>query len=434
MPKKILRQKDKKGFVISWFYPPINSSEGLVTYKLLNRSSRTYDVFTQNESEHWSYKTNETKLIAPNVATIKGDGSSYEAWQKSCLEYFDKHYKEYSFIMSRSMPPESHQIALAVKEKYPNMPWIASFGDPIYNSPYTKLTKPTLDLGPGPSNPLHPHYYLSKAKRFTKRQLWKYRTRHHFKDEDLSRKLEYATLNNADIVIFNNTHQRAFMLQQHNLELDENKHIIVNHPFEESFYATSRSKNAKNDRKIVLSHIGHLDLIRTPKNLLKAVVRLRDSHPELYERLSLNFYGNLDDESKIYIIDNSLFDNVVAHKPVSYFESLATMQQADWCILIDANISTQCDNNIYCAAKLADYLGSRSPIFAITMLDGASADILRSTKGSAISSHSVDEIYMNLLSILLDDKQYKFNTTEVAKFNAKSTAKIFDDIVARLLA
>ena len=30
----------KKIFVISWYYPPINSSEGLVTWKLLNRSER----------------------------------------------------------------------------------------------------------------------------------------------------------------------------------------------------------------------------------------------------------------------------------------------------------------------------------------------------------------------------------------------------------
>ena len=26
----------KKILVITWFYPPVNSSEGLVTYKLLN--------------------------------------------------------------------------------------------------------------------------------------------------------------------------------------------------------------------------------------------------------------------------------------------------------------------------------------------------------------------------------------------------------------
>ena len=41
--------------VITWFYPPVNSSEGLVTYKLLNNSIYKYDVFTQKKSSSWSY-------------------------------------------------------------------------------------------------------------------------------------------------------------------------------------------------------------------------------------------------------------------------------------------------------------------------------------------------------------------------------------------
>ena len=45
----------KRILVISWFFPPVNSSEGLVTYKLLNNSKFTYDVYTQNSNDNWSY-------------------------------------------------------------------------------------------------------------------------------------------------------------------------------------------------------------------------------------------------------------------------------------------------------------------------------------------------------------------------------------------
>ena len=37
----------KKILVISWYFPPVNSSEGLVTFKLLKNSEYEYDVFTQ---------------------------------------------------------------------------------------------------------------------------------------------------------------------------------------------------------------------------------------------------------------------------------------------------------------------------------------------------------------------------------------------------
>ena len=50
----------KKILVITWFYPPVNSSEGLVTYKLLNNSKYEYDVFTQKNSASWSYGNKET--------------------------------------------------------------------------------------------------------------------------------------------------------------------------------------------------------------------------------------------------------------------------------------------------------------------------------------------------------------------------------------
>ena len=51
----------KKILVISWFYPPVNSSEGLVTYKLLRKSKNQFDVFTQKKIDLWSYSNAKTE-------------------------------------------------------------------------------------------------------------------------------------------------------------------------------------------------------------------------------------------------------------------------------------------------------------------------------------------------------------------------------------
>ena len=45
----------KRILVISWYFPPINSSEGLVTYKLLKNSKYQYDVCMQDSNDSWSY-------------------------------------------------------------------------------------------------------------------------------------------------------------------------------------------------------------------------------------------------------------------------------------------------------------------------------------------------------------------------------------------
>lgn len=414
-----------KGLVISWFYPPINSSEGLVTFKLLNRSDMRHDVFTQQDDSSWSYNSTETKLTNKNIRTIFGNGESLDAWVKSCVKYFDKHHNEYEFIMSRSMPPESHVAALAIKRKYPHIKWIASFGDPIFNSPYTNIAQ-YKEVKPWPVNPLKPAF----TKHLLRSLINAYRTKPDRQNRAKNKKLESGILELADAVIFNNPYQQEFMLGQHQLKR-QTRSIVIPHPFEDEFYG-KRMKPSKNTDKISITHIGHLDLIRTPINFLKAVARLRDTNPELYKKLDVSFYGTFDEKSKVYLVDNELFDSVHIKKPVTYFESLDIMQKSDWCLLVDANISLESQQNIYFAAKLADYLGSNRPIFALTMYEGASADIIRHTN-NILSSHSVDEIYMFL--VLLVRGLLDTGTTKVDRqnYSAAHTSKLYDNLVKELV-
>ena len=54
-----------KIFVASWFYPPVTTSEALVTYKLFSNSKHEYYVCSAS-SKQWSYN-NETELKSENV-------------------------------------------------------------------------------------------------------------------------------------------------------------------------------------------------------------------------------------------------------------------------------------------------------------------------------------------------------------------------------
>ena len=130
----------KKILVISWFYPPINSSEGLVTYKLLRNSKLQYDVCMQESNASWSYGNKEYLPECENVRKIPIQADTLEIWKNKTIEYFNAHKKEYDIIMTRSMPPESHEIGLKIKEIKPEIKWIASFGDPIANNPFVLKT------------------------------------------------------------------------------------------------------------------------------------------------------------------------------------------------------------------------------------------------------------------------------------------------------
>ena len=127
----------KRILVISWFYPPVNSSEGLVTYKLLKASQYSYDVFTQKNNALWSYGNKDTLPEAKNVNSIFAKAKNLNDWMLEAVEYYRKNIDKYDIVMTRSMPPESHKIGLKLKEINPKLKWIASFGDPLANNPYT---------------------------------------------------------------------------------------------------------------------------------------------------------------------------------------------------------------------------------------------------------------------------------------------------------
>ena len=165
----------KKILVISWFYPPVNSSEGIVTYKLLNNSKYEYDVFTQKNSTSWSYGNKDYLKNNKNVNCIFSDSNTLKQWKTEAVEYFKKNMDKYDVVMTRSMPPESHEVGIMLKKIKPSIKWIASFGDPIANNPFVlkEMTKasPYSVKACGASS-LDMRWILS-PKRFLKNMLWK---------------------------------------------------------------------------------------------------------------------------------------------------------------------------------------------------------------------------------------------------------------------
>lgn len=420
--------KRTKGLVISWYFPPINSSEGLCTFKLLKNSKFTYDVYTQKNNKDWSYDTDETKLVSKNIKTIFSSSFDTNSWVKEGISKLNDKIDDYDFIMSRSMAPESHEIALELKRKNPNILWVASFGDPIANNPYEKFwyhDSPYTVKGKGVIE--QSLRYVLSPKRVLKNLIWQYRNKTYkrkftrfYKDK----KLQDSVLNECDIIIFNNKYQMKYMLEGYPEKIIK-KGIILPHGYDKSFYENKKKSISKDKFKI--SYLGHLDKIRTPRNFLCALERLKAKKRDLYNMLEIEIYGNMDDEDKVYIVDSNICDIVKFKKPVKYFDSLSIMQNSDLLLLIDANLGLYIPDNIFYAAKLADYIGSGSNILGITMLGGASSDIIREI-GGVVSSHSTEDIYNNLVMIL--EKKIELHTLDkYNKYDIITISNNFDKII-----
>ncbi len=223
----------------------------------------------------------------------------------------------------------------------------------------------------------------------------------------------------------NNKYQKEYMTGKYSDKIRE-KAIVLPHSFDCSLY--DKEVDIKDSGKVRMVYIGHLDDIRTPHLFLKAIASMKKEHSDLAEKLEVFFYGNMSAKEKVYLLDNELLDIVQIKKPVDYKTSLSLMKKSDWLLHIDANLSGVLDENIFFAAKLADYIGADRPIFGITMFDGAGADVVRDVNGITVS-YTVDEIKNYLYLILYEGYQIKVNEENRRKYDAVNVAKEFDDFV-----
>ena len=175
-----------------------------------------------------------------------------------------------------------------------------------------------------------------------------------------------------------------------------------------------------------------MDAIRTPKILLEAIKEIKEEDEHLCNKLEVDFYGNLYHDDKIYIYDNELYDIVKYKKQISYLESLKKMKESDYLLHIDANLGDVIDHNIFFAAKLADYIGSKTPIISITMLEGTSANIMRKVNG-LILTYSVSDVKNYLRKIIYENYQFNLDEKSSNSYNAKIVATEFDNMVKDLL-
>ena len=71
----------------------------------------------QESNASWSYGNKEYLPECENSSENSNSGRHLEIWKNKTIEYFNAHKKEYDIIMTRSMPPESHEIGLENKKK-----------------------------------------------------------------------------------------------------------------------------------------------------------------------------------------------------------------------------------------------------------------------------------------------------------------------------
>ena len=155
-------------------------------------------------------------------------------------------------------------------------------------------------------------------------------TRNNYFENKIIKKIDYVILNSIE-------------QQKHMLEHKENvNYIVLPHSYDEKLY---KEKTKKENKKIVISYFGHLDEIRNINLFLKALNELVKEDRTIKDKLTIELYGNIGKTDSEYIKNNNLKNIIKYGTKVNYTESLEKMQSSDWLLLVDANLSSQKDEN-----------------------------------------------------------------------------------------
>jgi glycosyltransferase involved in cell wall biosynthesis len=457
-----------KIFVVSWFFPPNTSSEGIVTYKLLRNSRHSYDVCSA-QSNLWTYKQ-EMPLNADNITVFPIDTDDFQVWIDAALAIFGKRHaaSPYDAVMTRSMPPESILFAQRLRATHPDIPWVASLADPIAKDPYQIKG------------------WVLESEQLTEREKAEFLADLHngcdswrsSQAEGIQRMCElkdiedYA-IQNANTLVFPNESLKSYVMGTHR----RGNILIVPHSFDRQLYplateptrasgggggheggasnheggghgggsssgshegggSSARDGSGGPDARITLTFIGHSDSVRSLDPIVCALAHLRDTNAKILDNLHLRFIGHVPENTNILIYNYFLHNIISVEGSVTYRASLACMQESDWLIHVDAQFDFLANSggSIFFAGKLADYMGTNRPILALTDRCSPASTIVRAAGGLCLSQDDICGIAEALTAIAEDRVDVSINRAYRDSYDATLIARDFDAKLAGVLA
>ena len=319
--------------------------------------------------------TDVSKINKSFIRTLLKKGKSiiavpdmYLNWAKSASKYGIELAKREKFDVMFSMhePPSSHICALKIKEEFRDLPWVTYWSDPWLKDS-TRAN-------------------ISKARR-------KFEGSFEKKIVELSDKFIFVTKANRDDYI-----------KSYNIPVE--KTFIVTRGYDEKQYSEIKKSSKPiliNKDKINFVYAGEIfSKLRDVNPFIGALNDIKDKNVELYNKLNVMFFGNIDDED----IKNKLMqvENVNVSPRIPYDEALGYMLNSEVLLLFGNKNSKQIP------AKIYDYFGADGLIFVILGDENDPIrDVVENKKKCIVVNNNTHEIVNGInkiVSMLENNEKY----------------------------
>ncbi len=336
------------------------------------------------------YKVLARKILIPDSEIL---------WAKKAFKYALERISkaDISIVYTTSFPYSDHMLGLRIKERFPDMPWVADFRDEWTKNPYI------LDMN------------LSKSR---------------MRKEEA---MEMSVLDSVDGLITNTDRMLEGFLEL-KPELKSRSYVIPN-GFDDADFNSATGSPAKDVFK--LTYAGSMYGRRKPDLVLQAISELVLEGSIDRKKISVEFIGNMKRNvvaEKIYKYD--LSDVVSLHSYMKHRELLEKLSKSA-CLLLLIGQGVGAEN--FSSGKIFEYIKLGRKILAVVPVNGEAAKIVRETNSGIIADCSdLDGIKSAVLKLYKEffsgDVYPSHLLSEVEKYHRRvqteTLSEVFDATIA----
>ncbi|STC93886.1 Uncharacterised protein [Chryseobacterium carnipullorum] len=279
----------------------------------LNKSNKKFKAGQFDVGKNQSWKSKLSIWVRGNF--FIPDARIF--WVKPSIKFLEQYLKDNKIdVVVTSGPPHSlHLIGLGLKEKFPDMKWIADFRDPWTEISYYK------------------HLKLTKSS-----------DRKH-------RQLESAVFKTADITL------ATSYTDAENFRKSGANAICITNGFDESDASATHNATGENtqEKAFTLSYIGVLEQLRNPENLWKILNELVKENKEFTNHFTLKFAGRIDDKILQSFDNSNLKNHILNLGYISHDKAVQEMAQSN--LLLITNFPNESSKGII-PGKIFEYLAT----------------------------------------------------------------------------
>lgn len=362
-PYSVLNKGLAKNLVISYCFPPYVDTSGNNMAKRVRECGEVVDV-VQNEMDGMrkiDYSLNsiagefiENQVLIDSSPTF-GNWKQIHQFSRKGMEKISQIVQKkgvYSTVYSRAMFPASNFLAYKYKTQYPDTRWIAEISDPLLYDIKSMVREMKI----------RDSSYLSKVNEQLKK-----RGAPEYTGNNLFFLCEYLAYIFADEVVFTNSNQKKYMLENFPVKeveklVDGKSTVKQQSTLPGEFYYKTDSQYPLDTSYVNFAYFGSFYETRTLDDLYYALEHLDPTYQDKY-KLHI-FTSNVEETVKI-VSTLSIKGNVVVNDFVGFFEFLNLTTKFQCLIVNDARTKPYKDINPYLPSKLSDYMGSMTDIWGI---------------------------------------------------------------------